>query len=271
MPRWPDVRAPREPAGQPLVIAHRGSNEEHAEHTLGAYERAIADGADMLECDVRLTADGHLVCVHDRRIDRTSDGTGVVSTKTIAQLRRRDFGAGLDPAEVLLLEDLINLSLSADRPVGLAIETKHPTRYAGLVEQRVVEMLRDFGLLRSRYGPDSRIVLMSFSELAMRRCRELAPGMPSVFLMERVPRRCRGGWLPFSADVAGPSIEILVEHPGYVRRVHRAGGRVFVWTVDRPEQLDLCRELGVDAVITNRPGYIRQALGGTGRDALDSG
>jgi glycerophosphoryl diester phosphodiesterase len=254
-----------------MVVAHRGSNEEHAEHTLAAYEKAIDDGADLLECDVRLTADGHLVCVHDRRIDRTSDGTGVVSTKTIDQLRKRDFGAGIDYAPVLLLDDLIGLALSASRPVGLAIETKHPTRYAGLVEQRVVEMLRRFGLLRARYEPDSGVYLMSFSELAMRRFRELAPGMPAVFLMERVPRRCRNGWLPFSADVAGPSVDILAEHPGYVEKVHRVGGRVFVWTVDRSDQLALCRELGVDAVITNRPRPIRELLDGAdGADGADT-
>ena len=62
------------------VVAHRGSSADVPEHTLAAYEQAVADGADALECDVRLTADGHLVCVHDRRIDRTSDGRGIVST-----------------------------------------------------------------------------------------------------------------------------------------------------------------------------------------------
>ena len=81
-----------------------------------------------------------------------------------------------------------------------------------------------------------------------------------MFLMERVPLRCRKGWLPFAADVAGPSIEILREHPGYVQRVHAAGGRVFVWTVDEPEQVALCRALGVDAVITNRPAVAREHL-----------
>ena len=59
------------------VVAHRGSSADAPEHTLAAYQQAVDDGADALECDVRLTADGHLVCVHDRRIDRTSDGRGV--------------------------------------------------------------------------------------------------------------------------------------------------------------------------------------------------
>ncbi|HEU4489927.1 MAG TPA: glycerophosphodiester phosphodiesterase family protein, partial [Jiangellales bacterium] len=133
----------------PRVIAHRGSSEDVAEHTLAAYERAIADGADGLECDVRLTADGHLVCVHDRRVERTSDGRGVVSTLELGELTALDFGNWKrgwdfdDEAEwpdrtltgILTLERLLGTVLDAGRPLELAIETKHPTRYAGLVER----------------------------------------------------------------------------------------------------------------------------------------
>ena len=67
---------------RPLVIAHRGASADVPEHTLAAYERAIEVGADGLECDVRLTRDGHLVCIHDRTLDRTSTGTGSVSSLT---------------------------------------------------------------------------------------------------------------------------------------------------------------------------------------------
>ncbi len=254
----PRVRTPRQPPAVPLVIAHRGSSTIHPEHTLIGYERALTEGADLLECDVRLTADDHLVCVHDRRIDRISDGRGVVSAKTLQQLHRWDFGGGENG--VLRLEELIDLVLSADRPVGLAIETKHPNRYAGLVEQRVVELVRRSGLLPSRFDEDSRVFLMSFAELALRRWREMAPGAPTVVLMERIPRRSRKGWLPFSARAAGPSVELLREYPAYVARVHEAGGRVFVWTVDEPDDIDLCLRLGVDAMVTNQPGAVRAHL-----------
>jgi len=72
-------------SGEPLVFAHRGSSAALPEHTLGAYLRALDEGADGLECDVRLTRDGHLVCLHDRRLERTSNGRGLVSSKTLAQ------------------------------------------------------------------------------------------------------------------------------------------------------------------------------------------
>ena len=77
----------------PLVIAHRGSSLAEPEHTLRAYVRAIEEGADALECDVRLTADSHLVCVHDRRVNRTSNGHGIVSTLELAELEGLDWGS----------------------------------------------------------------------------------------------------------------------------------------------------------------------------------
>ena len=97
---------------------------------------------------------------------------------------------------------------------------------------------------------------MSFSAQAVRRFRALAPGVPRVFLMDRVPLRMRAGDLPFGATIAGPDIAILRAHPSYAARVRRLGGQLYVWTVDEPEDVALCRELGVAAIITNRPGDV---------------
>lgn len=256
----------------PLVIAHRGSSYEEPEHTLAAYRRAIDAGADALECDVRLTADGYLVCMHDRTISRTSGDRGVVAARTLSELYRADFsyekthGDGrpvLDEERrrVLTLDTLLRVVMDAPRPVGLAIETKHPTRFAGYVEQAVVETLEEYGLARPPRDGTSRVQVMSFSEIALRRMRTLAPGIPTVFLMDRVPIRFRDGALPYGAPIAGPGIHVLRKHPSYVARVHDAGGRVHVWTVDEPADVELCVELGVDALITNRPAEVLAHLG----------
>ena len=77
----------------PLVVAHRGASAHRAEHTLAAYALALEQGSDGLECDVRLTGDGHLVCVHDRRIDRTSTGRGAVSAMDLTALAAHEFGS----------------------------------------------------------------------------------------------------------------------------------------------------------------------------------
>lgn len=261
-------------SARPLVIAHRGASDEVPEHTLGAYVRAIEDGADGLEADVRLTADGHLVCVHDRKVDRTSNGRGVLSTLELADLQALDFGAwkgsaGDDEApdhvtaddnRVLTLERLLELVVDSSRPIDLAIETKHPTRYAGLVERTLIDLLGRFGLAAPVEAGAAEVRVMSFSEVALRRVRRLAPGLPIVLLMERVPVAYRYGILPRGVSVAGPSIDIVRRHPRFVSKLHAQGNVAHVWTVDDETDVDLLVGLGVDAIITNRPAAVLAQL-----------
>lgn len=254
-------------------MAHRGANEDEPEHSLAAYLKALDEGADAVECDVRLTADGVLVLVHDRRIDRTSSGRGTVSAKPLAELSRHDYSGGatkwLDfeaPAldetrsRVLTLEAFLSALMERSDTVRFAIETKHPTRYGAYVEATLVETLQRFGLVRPRRDGTSRVRMMSFSQFAVRRMRGLAPGVPTVLLMDRVPLRYRDGSLPLGVSIAGASIDIIRAHPRYVERVHAHGGQVNVWTVDDPADADLCIDLGVDAIISNRPSMVRARL-----------
>ncbi|MEQ8145822.1 glycerophosphodiester phosphodiesterase [Streptomyces sp. OP7] len=265
------------------VVAHRGASEDAPEHTLAAYRKAIEDGADALECDVRLTADGHLVCVHDRRVNRTSNGRGAVSALELSDLAALDFGswksrdaAGGPRAEepdwehrpedreatsVLTLERLLELVSDAGRRVELAIETKHPTRWAGQVEERLLVLLKRFGLDAPAAREDSPVRVMSFSARSLHRVRAAAPTLPTVYLMQFVTPRLRDGRLPVGVDIAGPSIRILRSHPEYIERLKRSGRQVHVWTVNEPRDVDLCVDLGVDAIITNRPRAVLDRLG----------
>jgi len=271
---------------RPLVVAHRGSSAALPEHTIGAYMRAIAEGADGLECDVRLTRDGHLVCIHDGRLNRVSNGTGRVSRHVLAELDELDFGswhpgpaepepAEPEPAEpepaatgapvdprtrVLTLEKLLDAAVGAGRPLQLLIETKHPTRYGAEVEDRLVAMLRWYGLNK----PDDtavRVTVMSFSELAMRRIHPLAPALDRVLLTEFVRPDRRDGRLPIGVNIAGPGVRVVKANPGLVAAWHRRGYRVFVWTVNEPREVDLMVELGVDAIITDRPRMVLDRIG----------
>ncbi len=300
-------------SGPPAVVAHRGASEDAPEHTLAAYRKAIEEGADALECDVRLTADGHLVCVHDRRVNRTSDGRGAVSALELADLAALDFGSwkareerrdevgrrqretpeepDWERTSVLTLERLLELVTDAGRRVELAIETKHPTRWAGQVEEKLVELLRRFGLAgpagsgaragtapgagaapgpapaRAPAGDESPLVrVMSFSARSLHRVHAAAPAVPTVFLIQFLLPRFRDGRLPRGVGIAGPSLRIVRSNPGYVARLHRAGHRVHVWTVDEPEDVAMCARLGVEAVITNRPRQVRDQLARIGYD-----
>lgn len=237
--------------------------------------KAIDDGADALECDVRLSADGHLVCVHDRRVNRTSNGRGAVSALELADLGALDFGTWKgreDSAEspdwgdpsltsVLTLERLLELVADSGRRVELAIETKHPTRWAGQVEDRLLQLLGRFGLADPPTPADSPVRVMSFSARSLHRVSAAAPRIPTVYLLQFVSPRLRDGRLPSGARIAGPGIRIVRNQPGYIARLHRAGQRVHVWTVNEPEDVELCVRLGVEAIITNRPRQVLSQLG----------
>ncbi len=260
------------------VVAHRGSSGEHAEHTLGAYERALDEGADALECDVRLTRDGALVCVHDRRVDRTSDGRGSVSTLELSELAELDFASwkrrGSDPlleaeteapdtdperGRVLTLDRLLPLVLD-HKGVQLHIETKHPTRYGGLVERALVDLLDRYDLARPATRARSRVTVMSYAVTSLRRVHVMAPLLPTVYLLDRVPVRLVSGRLPAQVRSVGVALRALKQDPRYVAKVHAAGNRIHVFTVDEPADIELMLELGVDVIISNRPGRVLHRL-----------
>ncbi len=253
---------------RPQVVAHRGASEQIAEHTLGAYVEALDVGAGGLECDIRLTSDGQLVCVHDRTLRRTAQTEGLVSEMSLAELEELNFAtwkkgqSGEQPDRddrldrVLTLRTLLQTVRDYDRRVELAIETKHPTRYGGLTERKLAELLREFGWDR----PGSPVRVMSFSFTALQRMERLTPSVPLVQLIDRAQywptlrRMVSPHW------IIGPGISELRDHWRFARRLLLDERRLHVWTVNEDDDLELCLDLGVEAVITDRPGYMLNRL-----------
>lgn len=264
------TRAPAR-SGRPRVLAHRGSSLAFPEHTRAAYRRALDDGADGLECDLRLTADLVPVLLHDSRLDATTSATGAVGAWPAAELEqvqvyarhgrrsRRtvapgDAGPPFVETGVLPLSGLLALVAAAGRPVELALETKHPSRAGRQLEAAVLAVLA----VEPAVAAHARI--MSFSAAALRRVRVLAPAMTTVLLLtDAAVGRFPG--LPPEADIAGPSVRHLRRDPGLVNRLHDAGAQVHVWTVDADADIDHCAGLGVEVLISNRPGYVLDRLG----------
>ncbi len=230
----------------PLVIAHRGASAAEPEMTAAAYERAILDGADGCECDVRLSRDGVLVLIHDATIDRTTTGRGSISTLTWSEVA---------PLGLLSLDDLIDIAQGVGRPVRLSIETKHPSRDSRALEQAVYDKLRE--RRRLALGLDR---IMSFSLAAMQRMHHIDSSLPLVYLFDQPPGRWISGALPGGISTAGISLAGLRADPGYVRRVKDHGGKVHVWTVNTEQDIVWCVEAGVDAVITNEPALARRMI-----------
>lgn len=265
-------------SSRPLVIAHRGASEDAPEHTLEAYRLGLEHGADGVECDVRLTADRHLVCVHDRKANRTSDGSGVISTLELAQLSTFDWGswkrqfgelgqdrpdADEERGRLLTLRRLLEVLVAENRELVTLIETKHPTRFGGLVERELVKVLREFGLTSGDLPGMPQVRVMSFSHLALVRMRRLAPMVPLVYLVERgAPAWSWDGSLPRGVDTVGLDVKIVRQQPKVVRAHQRRGHTVYVWTVNKTEDVERCLELGVDALITDRPQHVMAQVRG---------
>lgn len=251
--------------GRPLIIAHRGASASYPENTLAAYDGALREGADGIECDVRLTRDGEVVCVHDRRIDRTSTGVGVVSEMTLEGLQQYDYARGRDLAEpepIARLADLIELALDwRSKPVKLFIETKHPVRYGGMIESKVLAELQRYGLARPPSPTFARAVVMSFAPSAIWRVRRSAPLLPTVLLGNSSLYLGGSAATAVGATAVGPSIRTLRERPDAVDRAAASGRATYCWTVDSLEDVEFCRDVGVDFLATNHPGRTAGWLG----------
>lgn len=247
----------------PQVVAHRGASHEIAEHTLDAYVAALDAGAEALECDVRLTADGHLVCVHDRTLRRTANHPGVVSEMELAELEELDFtswknGWSVEPdlasptGGVLTLHKLLETARDYGRRIEIAVETKHPTRYGGMVERRLAEVLEEFDWHRA----GSPVRVMSFNYTALQRMDRYTPDLPKVLLIDKAQYwpLLRGVIVGTEWSV-GPGVKELLDHPKFAQRLLRTGRPIHAWTVNTDAELEVCLRLGVRAVITDRPAW----------------
>lgn len=240
---------------KPYVMAHRGNRVACPENTLASFRRALEDGADVLETDLHLSADGAFVCIHDATLERTTDGTGPVEARTLAELKalsasfgRPEFGAERIPT----LAEVAGL-LPPDR--GLALELKSDRFLDPAVGRRLAAELASLGALE-------RCVVLSFSRARLDAVREAAPELPAGWITLKEARPARG------VELLGPLWPILLANPFYVLLAHRRGQAVAPLDPTPDRRLRLYRLLGCDAVLSDDPGATVRRLG---RNATASG
>lgn len=236
-----------------LIVGHRGASAFEAENTLPAFELAIAAGADVVEFDVRMTADDVAVVMHDADVSRTTNGSGLVRDLSLTELKRLRIRtvAGGEAEVPTLREALACLSGRAAADVEIKNIPGEPD-FDGTRELAVEATLR----LLEEVAFEGLVLLTSFNPLSIARARELAPDVATGLLVDEdvEARAALGfaheqghGWvLPFAGTVlaAGPSL---------CEEAHGLGMRLGTWVTDDPAVAIELMRAGVDAVATNDP------------------
>lgn len=235
-----------------LIIAHRGASGYKPEMTIPAYELALKQNVDGFETDVRLTKDLELVGVHDRKTGRVADRDLVVSNSTLKDLQELDFSDKETKAKVMTIREFLSLALDSGRSLTLTIETKHLTKHHGLLERKLNDLLTEFKMNANQHER-VKIILMSFNPLAVLRFSKLNPLIPRVQLKEKSYPFLHLYPNPGNPSIVGPGIELILKRPDLVKKFKDQSKKIFVWTVNSPQDMRFCLERGIDAIITNYP------------------
>lgn len=236
---------------RPKIFAHRGASQDFAEQSYESYTGAISQNADGFECDVQLTSDREIICWHDSDTNRLTDKQWLVAEtpmKQILELEINDKGKTGRPITFL---ELLQISIDSGR--DLLVETKHPVPNKGLIENMVLKELKK----RKAEIKKSGIIIniMSFSFFATQRVA-ISKRFTPVYLVAKAPLI---KYLP--ADIYGVYINLLKEKPELIELVRNRGKKIYVWTVNEPEDMKFCAQNGVAGIITDNPARAKNVLG----------
>jgi glycerophosphoryl diester phosphodiesterase len=244
----------------PAVIAHRGDKKNAPENTLAAFKLAAEKGADAIELDVQLSADGKVIVFHDPVVDRTTNGTGRVSTFSLDALRTLDAGSWFSEQfhgeKVPTLGEVFE---TVGKSLYLNIELKNYATPNDNLVAKVVESVK-------RHGMQDRTLFSSFLPHNLRKARLLLPEVPRGLLTIRGTWGRWGRAFGWRGDYFALHPNIIDVHSGLIERVHAKGKRANVWTVTTEDEMKRMVGLGVDAIITSD---LEMVLHFLGRDKLD--
>ena len=244
------------PPPRPLVVGHRGAAAHAPENTIAAFERGLALGADVVECDVHLTSDGHLVVIHDDTLERTTTGRGRVGDHTLAELRTLDAGSWRGPAfageRIPTLVELLALVRGRSR-IAIEVKPEPGDRPAdGRLEAALVQCLRDAGMTQDAF-------VISFDHSVAKRTRALCPDLVTGVLYAARPVDPVGMARAADSMLLMPLWELVT--PDLVRQAHAAGMLVMPWTVNDPAAIQWMLSMGVDGVGSDHPDRVAAAVG----------
>lgn len=241
------------------VIAHRGGAKLAPENTLAAFRQAIGLGVDMIEIDVILSSDSAIIVIHDDKIDRTTDGSGVVKELSLAEIKQYDAGSWFDERfkgeTVPTLEEV--METIAGKAI-LLIEIKDgDEKYPGL-EKKVVDVIH-------RYQANDWVIVQSFNEQSVLRVREMDPSLITYYLMggntfptfyENLISHPKPAKLPYN----GVAVHHAAIDSTNARGLADAGYQLFVWTVNETPDMERILKIRPTGIITDLPDRLQTLL-----------
>lgn len=246
-----------EKIARPAIFAHRGASAHAPENTLAAFRLAVEQGADGIELDAKLTADGKVVVIHDQTVNRTTGGQGLVCRKTLAQLKALDAGRFFSPSftgeKIPTLEEVF-AELGAHTIINVEI-----TNYLSIwdtLPERVADLVIQYNL-------QEHVLFSSFQPLNLARIHRRLPGAPLAILTYPGilgSLTLMRGWLGrrFAPELLHPYFTDATSQ--MLQAEHQRGRQVIVWTVNHPEDMHRLFQIGIDGIITDDPHLARRVL-----------
>ena len=238
---------------KPLIIAHRGSSGHAPENTMSAFQKALEQGADGIETDVHLSKDNHLIICHDERVDRTTDGKGLIKDMTVRELMKLDAGSWYHKdytgERIPVLEELFDFL--KDKNVLLDIELKNGIISYENIENKLIGLIYD-------YNMEKNVIISSFNHY-------------SLLKVKRINKRITTGIL-YMAGIVDPweyarKVKADAIHPYFycirkeiVRKCKENNILINTFTVNEIEDLTRILNMGVSGVITNFPDRAQKIL-----------
>lgn len=241
-----------------IIIGHRGACAHAPENTLASFKLAVEHGADYVELDAKLSADGEVMVIHDQTVDRTTEGTGRVNQLTFEQLKRLDAGSRFDKqyaGEKIPTLDEVFKAVGKDVKINVEL-TNYASKNDALVEKTVEVVMAN--------KMEQRVLFSSFAPVNLKRVHALLPQAPVAIL-------CLPGiaglfsrsslMIELSPDIVHPYLTDI--NAKYIAKEHKRGRKLNVWTVNEDKNLRRLFSLGVDGIFTDDPRNARRIMAET--------
>jgi len=245
------------PRQVPLIVAHRGSSAIAPENTIAAFKQAIADGTNAIELDIHLTKDDEIVVIHDSRLNRTTNGAGLVRDQNISELKQLDAGSWFHQKFAdEKIPTLVEVFAVIRNKIGIDIEikTNHACKQKLLIVDRCVELIESFRLINN-------VIISSFHHTFIKRVKELNPQITTGFLCSRVQQLIMS---PISLALSIGAKYLILGGSMIGKRIiddaHEKQLLVGEYTIDTERRARRAQRFGIDAVITNNPGRFKELL-----------